>query len=118
MPPGFLLWTWTDTAVVKDLGGTVDQELMLSAVHDGEITVYADRDGKSAEATLVIGAGGRALAGRLVRWTQCDTSVVQRWSYDRRQTNQVTFRAKRAGRCTITATAGGLRKAIRVAIRP
>jgi hypothetical protein len=152
MPPGFLLWSWTDTSVVRDVGTTGEQEQTLRGVRNGEITIYADRDGRSAEATLIVGSGGKsprvrsisltprdtvvhvrdtfdltalpigddgkALAGRLVRWAPCDTSKVRRWNFVARESSHITYRAMRAGTCTITVTSGAVRKSVRVVIRP
>jgi hypothetical protein len=65
-----------------------------------------------------LGDGDTTLAGRLVRWSVCDTTLIRRWTFEPRQSNHITYRALRAGTCRVSVTAGDVRRSSRVVIRP
>jgi hypothetical protein len=75
LPNLWLLWSWSDDSVAYFQGGTLEHELVLEGVRDGEVTIYADLKGKVAEATLVVGAGGKSPPVRSIVLTPVDASV-------------------------------------------
>jgi hypothetical protein len=75
LPQTFLSWSWSDSAVVEFFGTTDAKELLLRGARDGEVSVFADLRGRSAEANLVVGAGGRSPRVRSIVLSPADTSL-------------------------------------------
>ena len=63
------------------------------------------------------GVDGAPLAGRLVRWSGCDPTILRTWMFTPAQSAHITYRAVRAGSCRVTASVDGVRRATRVTVR-